>query len=166
MTLMKLSKNILFVLSVLSLVMFFSCQKETPDTIPLPHEYPLPQGQWLWTATVGSLEMASTTPDEAGFRIEVVIYSDYLEVFKNGNGVVWTPYTIVDANGSACKDAETVKLLRISAEASETISMATGAAVTIPAECTLEYENTTDGKTQMTLHETTCAGFTYIFRKI
>ena len=168
---MKTKKHILLAFSVLLSIMPFSCQKDTSDEVlPQPQsELALPQGHWQWTETKGSVQMADASPQLAGFEVSMDIFDTLITVYKDGVEVASDSFKILLSDGTSCSPDELLEdefLLQVSSDFNLVVSLATNAMLTIPEQSVVSFEENENGDLFMSLHETTCAGFTYIFRKI
>lgn len=168
---MKTKKHILLALSFMLSFMLFSCQKDTSNEVP-PQSQPelaLPQGHWLWTETKGSVQLADATPQSAGFEVAIDILDTLITVYKDGVPVASGGFQIMLWDGTSCSPDELLEdgfLLQVGSDFSLTVSLATNALLTIPVQSVVSYEENDSGELLMHLHETTCGGFSYIFRKI
>ena len=168
---MKTKKYILVVSLFLLWTMLFSCKKENSNEVqPMAHyELTLPQGQWQWTETKGSLEIANATPQSAGFEVCMNIFDTIISVYKDGVSVASGDFQVLSWNGSSCLTDELLEdgfLLYVDSCFSVAVSVATNALLVIPEESVVSYAKDDSGGLFMYLHENSCAGFTYVFRRI
>ena len=152
-------------------IALFSCHKDAfNEDLPLPQsELALPQGHWQWTETKGSVQMADASPQLAGFEVSMDIFDTLITVYKDGVEVASDSFKILLSDGTSCSPDELLEdefLLQVSNDFNLAVSLATNAMLTIPVQSVVSYEENENGDLFMSLHETTCAGFTYIFRKI
>ena len=168
---MKTKKHILLAFSVLLSIMPFSCQKDTSDeALPQPQsELALPQGHWQWAETKGCVQMGDATPQLAGFEVSMDIFDTLITVYKDGALVASGGFKILLWDGTSCSPEELLEdgfVLQVGSDFCLAVSLATNAMLAIPVQSVLSYQKNEDGELSMTLHETTCGGFSYIFRKI
>lgn len=168
---MKTKKHILLAFSFLLSVAFLSCQKDIFIEVPPQPQSgnAMLQGLWQWTETKGSIQIADATPRSAGFEVSLNILDTIITVCKDGILVASGGFQIKLWDGTSCSPDELLEdgfLLQVSSDFNLAVSLATNAKITIPMQSVVSFEENNVGELFMNLHENSCGGFSYIFRKI